>query len=284
MIKNSFNEVIKKLQDFWKKKGCTIIQPIDLEVGAATFHPNTFFYAINSKPWMAAYTQISRRPSDKHYNINSNRLTMFHQFQVIIKPSLKNIQKLYLESLEKLGIDIKNNDIKFIEDNWESPTLGASGIGWEVWLNGIEITQFTYFQQMGGIDCFPIMVELAYGLERITMYLQNTFKIKDIIFDNNNNNVKYSDLYSQYEEESSKYISEEANTKLFMEIFYNLEKECEKTINKNLPSVAYEMIIKMSHIFNILDSKSCLSNIERQNFVLKIRSLSNNIAKKIKNG
>lgn len=280
----TFNKIINKLNNFWKKNGCVILQPIDMEVGAATFHPTTFFNAINKKNWKAAYTQICRRPTDNQYSEDSNRLPIFHQYQVIIKPSYLNIQKLYLDSLRNLNIEIDKNDIKFIEDNWESPTLGAAGIGWEVWLNGTEITQFTYFQTMGGIECNPIMVELAYGIERIAMYLQNTFNINEIIFEENKHNkIFYHEIYNNYTNEIKNYITNEIDTKVLVNNFNSLEYECKKLIKKKMINIAYENIIKISNIFNLLDAKLYLSTTERKNYILKIRILSNDIAKIIKN-
>ena len=279
----TFNSIINKLNKFWKKNGCIILQPIDMEVGAATFHTATFFNAINNKNIKAAYTQICRRPTDTQYSEDSNRLPLFHQYQVIIKPSYTNIQKLYLDSLKYINIDLKKNDIKFIEDNWESPTLGAAGIGWEIWLNGIEITQFTYFQTMGGIECRPIMVELAYGLERIAMYLQNIFNINQIIFEKNKKEViLYHDIYYKYTKELTKYYTEEINVKTLINEFNLIENECKNLINKKLPMIAYDFVIKISNIFNIIDAKFCISTTERKNYILKIRTLANKIAKIIK--
>ena len=275
----TFNEIINKLNKFWGKHGCIILQPLDMEIGAATFHPATFFNAVNKKEYKAAYTQICRRPSDNQYSEDSNRLPLFHQYQVIIKPSYQNIQKLYLNSLKELNIDLLNNDIKFIEDNWESPTLGAVGIGWEIWLNGIEITQFTYFQTMGGLDCKPIMVELAYGIERISMYSQNIFNINQIVFDKN---ILYKEIYQNYSNELNNHITNEENNNILLNDFQKSENECNNLIKKNFPMLAYDQVIKLSNIFNILDSKLILSTTERKNFILKIRTLSNCIAKKIK--
>lgn len=276
----TFNEIIEILNTFWKKQSCVILQPIDQEVGAATFHPMTFINAINKKKFNAAYTQISKRPSDIRHNSFSNRSIIFHQYQVIMKPSPINIQDLYLESLNKIGINIKNNEINFIEDNWQSPSLGAQGVGWEVRLNGTEITQFTYFQQMGDTECFPIMIEIAYGLERLAMHIQKINKIPDILFDKD---IQYSNIYSQYEFELSKYIKEEITTSDLITNFKKLEKDCINLIKKNLPLIAYEHIIKLSHIFNLIDSKIYITVAERHEYISKIRQLSKNIAEKIKN-
>lgn len=280
----SFNKIINILNIFWKKHGCTLVQPIDEEVGAATFHPTTFINSITHKNWNVAYTQISKRPSDVRHNNLSNRSALFHQYQVIMKPSPQNIQKLYLDSLKLIGINIKNNDIKFIEDNWQSPSLGASGVGWEVRLNGIEITQFTYFQYIGNIECFPVMVELAYGLERLAMHVQKITNIDTIIFDiNKKKKIKYSDIFQKYEKELNIYLSEELNIKYLTENFLELEKQCKKLLEKNLALKAYDYVIKLSHIFNLIDSKSFISVTERQNYILKIRYLANKIAKNIIN-
>jgi len=285
MKNKTFNNIINLLNSFWNESGCTILQPIDKIVGAATFHPATFINAINSKQYKASYTQTSRRPFDIRYSNYSNRLPLFHQYQVILKPSPSDIQELYLNSLKYIGIDLIKNDIRFVEDNWESPTLGAYGIGWEVWLNGMEITQFTYFQQMGGLNCYPIMIEIAYGLERICMYIQDTININELIFDiNKSGTIKYKDLFLAYEKELSIYLSTEINTKKLFERFEYLEKECENILDKNLPLIAYDFMLDLSNIFNTLDARSCFALTERQIYILKIRSLSNKIAKKIKYG
>lgn len=281
--KITFNNIINKLNNFWHKNLCIILQPIDTEVGAATFHPITFINAINSKKINAAYTQISKRPSDLRHTSISNRSILFHQYQVIMKPSPKNIQELYIESLRTIGIK-KNNDLKFIEDNWQSPTLGANGIGWEVRLNGTEITQFTYFQQMGDKECSPIMVEIAYGLERIAMHIQKKKKINDIIYEKINNKIiKYSDIYSNYEKDFSKYISEDIEKSKLIKEFNEIENECIKLINKNNICIAYEKIIKLSNIFNLIECKNTLDLKKRYDYISKIRSLAKNVAEKIKN-
>lgn len=282
----TFNEIIYKLNKFWEKNTCVILQPLDQEVGAATFHPMTFINALTNKAFNAAYTQISRRPTDiRHTNI-SNRSTLFHQYQVIMKPSPLNIQELYLQSLELIGIKIKKNEINFIEDNWQSPSLGANGVGWEVRLNGTEITQFTYFQQMGDMECNPIMVEIAYGLERIALYLQKITNINDIILHTNKNTnkkIKYSDIFLKYEKEMTKYIKEELNSNNLKKNFIEIEKECNKLIYKNLPRIAYEKLIKLSHLFNLIEANKYVPITERHDYIEKMKILSKNIAEKIKN-
>lgn len=279
----TFNEIIYTLQSYWKKFGCIILQPIDSEVGAATFHPETFINAINEKKYNAAYTQISKRPSDLRYCKYSNRLPVFHQFQVILKPSPKNSQDLYLNSLKEIGIDIIKNDIRFIEDNWESPSLGAFGIGWEIWLNGMEITQFTYFQQMGDLECSPTMVEIAYGLERIAMHVQNIHDIDNIIFDKSRSKkIKYSTIYKNYEKELTRYLLEYNNENDLSNNFKILTNKCELVVSNNLPLIGYKILIEISNIFNILDSRSNMTHLERQSYINKMRTLSNKIAKKIK--
>lgn len=280
----TFNKIIEKLNNFWKKNSCTIIQPIDQEVGAATFHPMTFINALTNQSFNAAYTQISRRPTDIRYTKFSNRSILFHQYQVIMKPSPLNIQELYINSLAEIGINIKKNEINFIEDNWKSPSLGANGIGWEVRLNGTEITQFTYFQQMGDLECHPIMVEIAYGLERIALHLQKITNIEDIIFDSNQNkNIKYSDIFFKYEKEMNTYIKEEIKPKELKNSFLKIEKECKNLIEKNLPRISYEKLIKLSHLFNLIDANRYLPITERFEYIEKMRFLSKKIAEKIKN-
>lgn len=280
----TFNEIIDKLNKFWSKNSCIILQPVDQEVGAATFHPMTFINSINNKIFNAAYTQISRRPTDIRHTSISNRNVFFHQYQVIMKPSPKNIQDLYLKSLNIIGINTKKNDITFIEDNWQSPSLGANGVGWEVRLNGTEITQFTYFQQMGDIECNPIMVEIAYGLERLAMKIQHIDKIPDIIlFKNNKSKIKYADIFLQYEKELTNYIKNEINTTFLKKNFTQLEDECKNLIDKNLPRIAYEKIITLSHTFNLIDANQILAITERYNYITRIRNLSKNVAEKIKN-
>ncbi len=283
MKKLYFNSIINKLNDFWKKNGCIILQPIDKEVGAATYHPTTFINAINDKKWNAAYTQLSKRPSDVQNNTLSNKSTIFHQYQVIMKPSPKNIQRLYLDSLDEIGINTNINEIKFIEDNWKSPSLGAFGIGWEIRLNGIEVTQFTYFQQMGSIECNPIMVEIAYGLERLTMHIQKINNINDIIIGKNGKKIiTYSDLYSKYQMELERY-TKILDLNYLKKKFIEIEKICENLILNNLPLIAYDYVIELSNIFNTIESKLCFLSTERQNYISKLKYLTNQIALKIKN-
>lgn len=282
MKKIYFNKIIHKLNNFWKKHGCIILQPIDKEVGAATYHPTTFINAINNKKWNAAYTQISKRPSDVQNNTLSNKSIIFHQYQVIMKPSPKNIKDLYLTSLFEIGIDIEVNEIKFIEDNWKSPSLGAFGIGWEIRLNGIEVTQFTYFQQMGSIECNPIMVEIAYGLERLTMHLQKINNINNIIIDKNGKDIiTYSDLYNKYQIELQTHIKT-LDLYYLKKKFVETEKMCENFISENLPLIAYDYVIELSNIFNIIESKICFMSTERQKYISKLKYLTNQIALKIK--
>ena len=268
----TFQEIIFKLQKFWSENGCVILQPYDIEVGAGTFHPATSLRSLGTKPWQAAYVQPSRRPTDGRYGENPNRLQHYYQFQVIIKPSPKDVQKLYLKSLTALGIIYKDHDIRFVEDDWESPTLGASGLGWEVWCDGMEITQFTYFQQMAGFECKPVSAEITYGLERICMYIQNKNNVYDL--DWNNYGVKYGDIFLQAEKEFSAYNFEHANTDSLLEQFNNVEKESKDLVDKNLCLPAYDQCLKASHLFNILDARGVISVTERANYINKIRNLS----------
>ena len=268
----TFQEIIFKLQKFWSENGCVILQPYDIEVGAGTFHPATSLRSLGTKPWQAAYVQPSRRPTDGRYGENPNRLQHYYQFQVIIKPSPKDVQKLYLKSLTALGIIYKDHDIRFVEDDWESPTLGASGLGWEVWCDGMEITQFTYFQQMAGFECKPVSAEITYGLERICMYIQNKNNVYDL--DWNNYGVKYGDVFLQAEKEFSAYNFEHANTDSLLEQFNNVEKESKDLVDKNLCLPAYDQCLKASHLFNILDARGVISVTERANYINKIRNLS----------
>lgn len=277
----SFNSIIEKLNIFWKKNGCIILQPFDSEMGAATFHSCTFINAIRSSNYRAAYTQFTRRPFDFKYNTSSNKSVIFHQYQVIIKPSIDNIQELYLKSLKNIGININKNDIRFIEDNWASPTLGAAGIGWEVRLNGIEITQITYFQQMGGIQCIPIMVEIAYGLERLTLHVQNITNIDDIIIDKNAYAIiKYSDIFKKYEREYTKYLIAELDIPSLDKEFLYIENKIKILIEKSLSLIAYDYLVKLTHIFNLIDSKICYGFI-RQGYISRVKDLANKIAQKI---
>ena len=270
-----FQDVIAKLNDFWAKQGCVILQPYDIEVGAGTFHPATFLRALGPEPFFAAYPQPSRRPTDGRYGENPNRLQHYYQYQVIMKPSPDNIQEIYLESLKTLGIDPLEHDIRFVEDDWESPTLGAWGLGWEVWLDGMEITQFTYFQQIGGFECQPVSVEITYGLERITMYLQGVDNVFDIKW---NEKVRYKDIHFQGEVEYSKYNFEYADVNLLRNLFQSFEKEGERLLENNLVLPGYDMVIKCSHIFNLLDARGSLSPIERANYIARVRNLAKKTA------
>tara|TARA_X000000950_G_scaffold134687_1_gene167613 strand:+ start:1267 stop:2214 length:948 start_codon:yes stop_codon:yes gene_type:complete len=268
----TFQEIIFKLQKFWSDNGCVILQPYDIEVGAGTFHPATTLRSLGTKPWQAAYVQPSRRPTDGRYGENPNRLQHYYQFQVIIKPSPKDIQKLYLKSLTSLGIIYKDHDIRFVEDDWESPTLGASGLGWEVWCDGMEITQFTYFQQMAGFECKPVSAEITYGLERICMYIQNKNNVYDLEW--NSFGVKYGDVFLQAEKEFSAYNFEHANTDSLLEQFNKVEQESKDLVEKKLCLPAYDQCLKASHLFNLLDARGVISVTERANYINKIRILA----------
>ncbi|MFT6550111.1 MAG: glycyl-tRNA synthetase alpha chain [Zhongshania marina] len=276
---STFQGLILALQQYWAEQGCVLLQPLDMEVGAGTFHPATFLRAIGPETWNAAYVQPCRRPTDGRYGTNPNRLQHYYQFQVIMKPSPSNIQDLYLDSLKMLGIDPEVHDIRFVEDNWESPTLGAWGLGWEVWLNGMEVTQFTYFQQVGGLECYPVSGEITYGLERIAMYLQGVDSIYDLVWTNGPEGaVTYGDVFHQNEVEMSHFNFEEADvTQLFAQ-FDHCEKESERLIEKGLPLPAYEMVMKASHAFNLLDARHAISVTERQRFILRVRSLARAVA------
>ena len=255
------------------------MQPLDLEVGAGTFHPATFLRAIGPESWNTAYVQPCRRPTDGRYGENPNRLQHYYQFQVILKPSPQNIQTVYLESLEYLGIDMNVHDVRFVEDNWESPTLGAWGLGWEVWLNGMEVTQFTYFQQVGGLECHPVSGEITYGIERIAMYLQGVDSIYDILWtDGPEGSVSYGDVFKQNEVEMSAYNFEHADTRLLFKYFDDCEQQCQALIEKGLALPAYEQVLKASHYFNLLDARKAISVTERQRFILKVRSLARLVA------
>jgi glycyl-tRNA synthetase alpha chain len=268
----SFQDIIMKLQNFWGKNGCVLLQPYDLEVGAGTFHPATTLRSLGSKPWKAAYVQPSRRPTDGRYGENPNRLQHYYQFQVIIKPSPKNIKQTYLKSLAAIGIDVKNHDIRFVEDDWESPTLGAAGLGWEVWCDGMEITQFTYFQQMTGIDCKPVPVEITYGLERLCMFVQGKNNVFDL--DWNNDGVKYKEVFFQAEKEFSAYNFEFANTEVLLKNFETTELECKSLLDKKLSLPAYDQCLKASHIFNLLDARGVIGVAERTGYITRIRELA----------
>ncbi len=268
----TFQDVVFNLQKYWSKYGCVILQPYDLEVGAGTFHPATTLRSLGPKPWKAAYVQPSRRHTDGRYGKNPNRLQHYYQFQVIIKPSPKNIKQIYLKSLSSIGIIAKDHDIRFVEDDWESPTLGAAGLGWEVLCDGMEITQFTYFQKMTGIECKPISVELTYGLERICMFVQQKKNIFDI--DWNNEGVKYKDVYLQSEKEFSAYNFDHANTDFLLKNFEMAESECKSLLEKKLSLPAYDQCLKASHIFNLLDSRGVISVAERTGYINRIRELA----------
>ena len=278
---NTFQGLILALQQFWAAQGCVLLQPLDMEVGAGTFHPATFLRAIGPENWNAAYVQPCRRPSDGRYGENPNRLQHYYQFQVILKPSPKDIQELYLTSLANLGIDMAIHDIRFVEDNWESPTLGAWGLGWEVWLNGMEITQFTYFQQVGGLECHPVSGEITYGIERIAMHLQGVDSIYDIVWtDGANGVVTYGDVFRQNEVEMSAYNFEHAAVELLFGYFDDCEAQCQSLIENNLPLPAYEQVLKASHYFNLLDARKAISVTERQRFILRVRALAGSVAER----
>ena len=276
---DTFQELIARLQEYWAKKGCVIMQPLDMEVGAGTFHPSTFLRAIGPENWNSAYVQPSRRPTDGRYGENPNRLQHYYQFQVVMKPSPKDFQELYLGSLRALGIDTLTHDVRFVEDNWESPTLGAWGLGWEIWLNGMEVSQFTYFQQVGGLECYPVTGEITYGLERIAMYLQGVESIYDLVWARGpENDVTYGDVFLQNEVEMSKYNFEHANVDFLFKSFDQYEKDCQKLIENGLPLPAYEMVMKASHIFNLLDARKAISVTERQRYILRVRTLARGTA------
>lgn len=277
---STFQGLILALQDYWSRQGCVLLQPYDMEVGAGTFHPATFLRAIGPEPWRTAYVQPSRRPTDGRYGENPNRLQHYYQFQVLLKPSPDNIQELYLESLQELGLDPLVHDIRFVEDNWESPTLGAWGLGWEVWLNGMEVTQFTYFQQVGGLDCKPVSGEITYGLERIAMYLQGVESVFDLLWaDGPQGKVLYGDVFHQNEVEMSAFNFEHANTGELFHWFDVCEKDSQALIEAGLPLPAYELMLKASHTFNLLDARSAISVTERQRFILRVRTLARDVAK-----
>ena len=276
---STFQGLILALQQYWAEQGCVILQPLDMEVGAGTFHPATFLRAIGPEPWATAYVQPSRRPTDGRYGENPNRLQHYYQFQVIIKPSPLNIQELYLGSLKMLGIDPLEHDIRFVEDNWESPTLGAWGLGWEIWLNGMEVTQFTYFQQVGGLDCRPVTGEITYGLERIAMYLQGVASVFDLVWTYGPNGpVTYGDVYHQNEVEQSTYNFEHADVDFHFALFDQCEKQSNKLIEAGLPLPAYEQVLKASHTFNLLDARHAISVTERQRYILRVRALARAVA------
>ncbi|MDF2867749.1 MAG: glyQ [Gammaproteobacteria bacterium] len=275
----TFQGMIQALQTYWSQQGCVIMQPLDMEVGAGTFHPATFLRSIGPEPWCAAYVQPCRRPADGRYGENPNRCQHYYQFQVVLKPSPDNIQELYLDSLRILGIDPLVHDIRFVEDNWESPTLGAWGLGWECWQNGMEITQFTYFQQVGGLSCKPVMGEITYGLERIAMNLQGVESIYDIVWTHGPDGpVTYGDVFLQNEREMSAYNFEYADTDMLFKHFADYERESQRFIELALPIPAYEMAFKASHVFNVLDARHAISVTERQGYILRIRTLTKAVA------
>lgn len=276
----TFQELILRLQQYWAEQGCVLLQPYDMEVGAGTFHPATFLRAIGPEPWSAAYVQPSRRPTDGRYGENPNRLQHYYQFQVVLKPSPINIQELYLDSLKMLGLDSSIHDIRFVEDNWESPTLGAWGLGWEIWLNGMEVTQFTYFQQVGGLECSPVTGEITYGLERIAMYLQGVSSVYDLVWsDGPMGKVTYGDVFHQNEVEMSAYNFEQAEVESLFNTFDTCERESERMIEEGLPLPAYELVLKASHTFNLLDARKAISVTERQRYILRVRTLARAVAK-----
>lgn len=276
----SFQEIIFKLQTYWANVGCSILQPFDMEVGAGTSHPSTCLKALGPEPWFAAYVQPSRRPKDGRYGENPNRLQHYYQFQVVLKPSPDNIQELYLDSLRTLGISPLEHDIRFIEDDWENPTLGAWGLGWEVWLNGMEVTQFTYFQQVGGLDCQPVLGEVTYGLERLAMYLQGVENVYDLVWTKSPTGqiITYGDIYHQNEVEQSTYNFEHANVELLLTQFNNFEAEAKRLLEIPLPLPAYEMILKAGHTFNLLDARGAISVTERATYIGRIRGLTRQVA------
>jgi glycyl-tRNA synthetase alpha chain len=275
----TFQQLILTLQNYWAQHGCVVLQPLDMEVGAGTFHPATFLRAIGPEPWNAAYVQPSRRPADGRYGENPNRLQHYYQFQVVLKPSPLEIQELYLGSLKLLGFDPLVHDIRFVEDNWESPTLGAWGLGWEVWLNGMEVTQFTYFQQVGGLDCDPVMGEITYGLERLAMYIQGVESVYDLVWtEGPQGPVTYGDVFKQNEVEMSAYNFEHADTESLFGWFDTCERESKRLIDVDLPLPAYEMVLKASHTFNLLDARRAISVTERQGYILRVRALARAVA------
>jgi glycyl-tRNA synthetase alpha chain len=276
----TFQDLILRLQQYWAEQGCVLLQPYDMEVGAGTFHPATFLRAIGPEPWSAAYVQPSRRPTDGRYGENPNRLQHYYQFQVVLKPSPINIQDLYIGSLHMLGLDTTIHDVRFVEDNWESPTLGAWGLGWELWLNGMEVTQFTYFQQVGGLECSPITGEITYGLERIAMYLQGVSSVYDLVWsDGPMGKVTYGDVFHQNEVEMSEYNFDHADVDSLFTNFDSYERESARMIEAGLALPAYELVLKASHTFNLLDARKAISVTERQRFILRVRTLARAVAK-----
>lgn len=275
----TFQELILRLQQFWAQQGCVVLQPLDMEVGAGTFHPATFLRAIGPERWNSAYVQPSRRPTDGRYGENPNRLQHYYQFQVVMKPSPDDFQELYLQSLNALGIDTLAHDVRFVEDNWESPTLGAWGLGWEVWLNGMEVSQFTYFQQAGGLECYPVTGEITYGLERLAMYVQGVDSVYDLIWAQGPHGpVTYGDVFHQNEVEQSTYNFEHADVPFLFNCFEQYERDAVKLVDNKLPLPAYEMVMKASHTFNLLDARHAISVTERQRYILRVRKLARAVA------
>jgi len=275
MKKLTFVQVIDKLNEFWSAQGCVIVQPIDTEVGAGTFHPATFFKSLDKDPWKAAYVQPSRRPTDGRYADNPLRMQHYYQYQVLIKPSLKDIKKIYMDSLKALGIDVRGHEVRFVEDDWESPTLGASGLGWEVWLDSLEITQFTYFQQVGGRELDLISCEITYGLERICMFIQNKFNVFDLDWQQG---VSYGDMHTRHEKEYSQYNFEEADIEMHLKMFEFFEKEAMALLGKDLVYPAYSFVLKASHAFNVLDARGAVSQSERPRYIGRVRALAKKCA------
>lgn len=273
----NFQEIILSLTKFWAKQGCVVVQPYDLEKGAGTFNPATFLRCLGGRPWSACYVEPSRRPTDGRYGENPNRLQHYYQYQVVIKPPPKDIQRMYLSSLKSIGLNPEKHDIRFVEDDWESPTLGASGLGWEVWCDGMEITQFTYFQNMAGIELNPVTVELTYGLERIAMYVQKKKSVYEIMW---NDELTYGDIHLEDEKQFSKYNFEAADVDLLRELFEKYEKECRQLLAKNLVLPAYDFVMKTSHIFNILDARRAISTSSRVSYITRVRNLASEAAKK----
>jgi len=271
----TFQDLIFKLQSYWSGKGCALLQPYDMEMGAGTFHTATFLRAIGPEPWKAAYVQPSRRPKDGRYGDNPNRLQHYYQYQVVLKPSPDDIQELYLDSLRALGLNLRQHDVRFVEDDWESPTLGAWGLGWEVWLNGMEVTQFTYFQQVGGLDCKPVLGEITYGLERLAMYLQDRDNVFDLVW---TPGVTYGDVYHQNEVEQSKYNFQASDASWLLSQFNDYESQAKRLIEDGLPLPGYEMVLKCSHAFNLLDARGAISVTERAAYIARVRALARSVA------
>ena len=275
----TFQGLIQTLQAFWAEQGCVVMQPYDIEMGAGTFHPATFLRSIGPEPWRAAYVQPCRRPTDGRYGENPNRLQHYYQFQVMLKPSPDNIQELYLESLKVMGVDPLEHDIRFVEDNWESPTLGAWGLGWEIWMNGMEVTQFTYFQQVGSLECKPVTGEITYGLERIAMYLQGVDSVYDLVWvDGPDGKVTYGDIFHQNEVEMSAYNFEHADTDILFKTFDECEQVFSSLVDEKLPLPAYEQVLKASHAFNMLDARHAISVAERARYIGRVRTMAKQIA------